>query len=240
MEDLLQDITRRVKIRELLAVAADAADQQSTEELEDAEEEVVGEPGDAQDDEMGNPYGVLQGRTMRVDEMAELLESQTERHFSTPVPVADRLGLFLSDNQRLPPGTYPTTDDGNVTVYEMHRRCPEGENPFRIHARENFHRRPAYSFVAVNAGDEEAPVLWYGQVRLLFQCRFRGELYNLAFVHFLADAPRSQYNTRKPTFTWNSPHLDCIDATNISQRVKMVKTYASTRGVRPEVYHLLH
>lgn len=156
--------------------------------------------------------------------------------FTTPVPLGDRLGLFLTDGEAMPPGSYPEPDDGTITIHPWCQFTTLNGDVVRVQARAEFYGREAYSFVEL-LGPDGRP--WYAQVWLLFSCLGRGEPYDLALVSYLRAISPAPYNTSRRTITWHSHHVDCVEVANIQRVVQLVRTVCAGRLVNPDVFHLL-
>jgi hypothetical protein len=139
--------------------------------------------------------------------------------FSNPVPFRVRLGVFLGDGAKMPPGAYPTPDDDRVVIYPtMTIATGDGATSVRVHARERYHGKANYSFVEIRSGDE----LWYARVWLLFTCVFRGATYKLAAVSYLQEVKRRSRTSDRRVFTWFSDHVECLEVDHIHRNVVMV------------------
>ena len=252
--DLIRDITRREKIRLALAVdlvAGDAEEQRDDDD--DAAQEHATNDDDEEDsgadaaaaeasgtlerDPMPTTFRPRLGTTVALREVARLLPANPDNPFTHPVHFADRLGVFLSDGEPFPPGQFPQPDGGVISVFPFaDLQSPEPlVTRFRVHARAQFHGQSKYSFVEATSG----PDLWYGRVWLLFQCRFRGESYNLALVSWLQSRAGAPFGTRKPTFSWASRFLDCIEVEHLRRVVIVVPSLVSRTKAQGPVLHLL-
>lgn len=266
--DLIRDITRREKIRVALAVdlvagdaevqpedaaddddQPDSAQQTSAVQEENTNDDDDDEEGSGDDAAAAEASGTLErdpmpttfrprlGTTVALREVARLLPANPDNPFTHPVHFADRLGVFLSDGEPFPPGQFPQPDGGVISVFPFaDLQSPEPlVTRFRVHARAQFHGQSKYSFVEATSG----PDLWYGRVWLLFQCRFRGESYNLALVSWLQSRAGAPFGTRKPTFSWASRFLDCIEVEHLRRVVIVVPSLVSRTKAQGPVLHLL-
>ena len=267
--DLIRDITRREKIRKALAVNATAADTlrfaartdgtlEEEEEEDDAQSTQDDEGDDGNDDaiaegtttttttatatttkraQMPRTFRPALGVTVALAEVQRLLPNTPDIPFTIPVRFADRLGVFLSDGVPFPTGQFPQPEGGLITVFPFADMEPE--DPlllrFRVHARALFHGVPKYSFVEATAGEE----LWYGRVWLLFQCRFRDKVYNLALVSWLQLRAGAPFGTQKPTFSWSSPFLDCIEVEHLRRTLIVVPSMLPRARGLGQILHLL-
>lgn len=237
--DLIRDVTRRLKIE----LALEAAERRSVElpDLEagagDADDTVAPMADDGVASDVLGPFPIAAGVVTLVAEVSDqLLLTKSSVPFTKPVPFADRLGLFLTDGEAMPPGTYPGPDDGVVVVYPSCKLTPESGPTVRVHARPDFYGKPAYSFVEL-IGPDATP--WFAQVWLLFSCLGEGEPYDLALVSYLRSISPAPYHTRKATVTWHSRHVDCVEVANIRRVVQLVRTVCEGGGLNSNVFHLL-
>ncbi|MFN0318526.1 MAG: hypothetical protein ACKVQA_26165 [Burkholderiales bacterium] len=175
------------------------------------------------------------GRTVAVSVAGAQFPTLTDMPFRLPVPLADRLGLFFTDGTAQPPGSYPSTDDGQVTIYPSATLVGEDGEAFRIHARLRYHGKPRYSFVAINAKGQ----LWYARVWVIFSCLFRGQVFRLAACSVLRKVRSEHYHTTRPTFIWHSSHVDCFELGHIVRPVIVVPSYLPRKATDPRVFHLL-
>ena len=259
--DLLRDVSRRVRIRhalrsltdpaaedEMPAAAAQAHDLEpaaaAAAAAEEEEEEEEDDDDDEDGDEIANIFRSPSGTVVKVADVARQLPAAEGRPFTVPVRFCDRLGLLLTNGEKLPSGTYPSVDNGTITVFPVAFLASPSDDlaknkMFRVHARANFRHKPKYSFVEIISGKEPEP-LWYAQVWLLFRCKFRGTVQDLALVSYLKVVSAAPYRTTRRTFQWYSTFLDCVDLASIRRTVAMVPSYIiRSRTAAGEVFHLL-
>ncbi len=219
--DLVRDVTRRGKLQLFL-------ESRSTSIRVEAKKRKRAEPV---------PQGIS------LENAAALFPTGSRHPFAVPVPLADRLGVFLSDHTVMRSGEFPQPDNLEVFVTPFVSTETADGTPFRVHARTNFYGAPRYSFVEIEAGKER----WYGQVWMLFSCHYRGTKYHLAACSVLTTVKRQDYNTTRRTFQWYSKHIECIEVGHILRKVVMVKSFMKGKAtpmkgnlpVNADVFHLL-
>ena len=150
--------------------------------------------------------------------------------------VEDRIGLFLTDNARLAPGTYPPPDGGVVTVFPFAELRSRDRPAFRLVVKRSHYGRPRFPFVEIDSPGTP----WYGRVWLLFSCMYQREPYNLALVSYLQLAPagRSRMTCRQ-AYVWSSAHVECVEVALFRRTVVVVSSYLNPPGVT-ERRRLMH
>lgn len=261
--DLLRDITRREKIRNVLGdqwtveqlletqddgdglddkgvAAADGSAAEAQGLLDDDPESEEEEGGEGEEVEESAAVAQIEGvgkpEMVLVSQVTVLLPSGPEIPFPTSLKFHDRLGVFLSDGAQMQSGTYPTPDDGQIAIYSSFR-IPS-ERSFRVHARPSFHGRPRYDWVQVNP-NPPSDELWFARVWLLFSCTFQGKQYGMAMLSWLKSVSSEPYHTRRPTFVWASRFPNCIELGNLIRTVTMLPSFVKRGASREEAFHLL-
>ena len=243
--DLARDVTRRAKLRNALHLTAQDSGEEEENDAGDDEDE-TGPWEEVVNDASTAPTLLQPVFPQRLGKIANLATFQlavpadVDAPFRNPLLFKDRLGTFLADGTVLSAGTFPTTDDAQITTFPVCKLQDLTTNTsFRVHARANHYRRAKYSFVEIRAvnddGDEE---MWIARVWLLFRCVYRGVVYKLAAISYLQDVSSVPYNTTKRTLTWFSTHVDCVEVAHITRSLTLVPSCVT----RPDqnAYHLLH
>lgn len=130
---------------------------------------------------------------------------------------ADRLGVFLTDGDVRPSGTYPTPDNNQVTIhYRATIHARDGAPESVIRAAPSWHGKPAYSFVEIRGAGGS----WYAQVILLFAFKVGDVPHAAALVNYLEEVPALRSTCpNKTCFRWYSRYPDCVDLREIARCV---------------------
>ena len=253
--DLVTDVTRREKIRLALEPSpeftgdadddamssdhADGADGAAVATVAHGSADGVGVPGHEAAAGVADDAVMFRGSMGKIVSLADVphhLPVAADLPFSVPVPFRDRLGYFLADAVPHFSGEFPQPDDGAITIFPVAFLTSDGGEQFRVHARDAFYGKPAYSFVEARGTDNAR---WFGRVWLLFQCRFRRTLYNIALVSWLTQCSGAPYGTDKRTFTWTSRHVDCIELGHLQRVVTLVPSFMTRGAHRERILHLV-
>ena len=251
LSDLLRDVVRREKVQTLLASREASIVTQKKpgyfgdmNEYDSDTDEDFQPPVDpvAAVDEAATMFRGTAGTRIAVVDVhlrlpTEPPEPLRSLPFASPVPFADRLGVFLADGAELSSGAYPQPDDGTVTVFPVaHIEATPTSMPFRVHARQLFRGKAKYSFMELQA---EGGELWYCCVWLLFTCIYNRRSFRVALVSWLSQRSGLPYGTTKPTFSWTSRHLDCVEIGHFTRPVVMVSSGCKRNIKGDQVFHLL-
>jgi hypothetical protein len=240
--DLGRDVLRREKMRCLLDAYDDERDQRTALNGASAAATTDTAPAGAGPAaaEARIRWGVRTAREVTLEELETAMPDVATLDEILPdafrQPLRVRLGIFLlgggtrahlTEARDLP---IPDPDYPIMLHERLHLRTARGD--VRIRASPNFHGRPVYSWVEIDAGREGK---WYAQVLLMFECVFRNESRGVAVVKYLNALGLEyalEFSAAGRAFHWAIGPFECVDVGNILRRVHVVKSPKRLRNDR--------